>query len=154
MLIKDVYSDFLSIYPSQLSVLLHVSSLHVFPFILLRIGVKLITQKLQVCLLFLFDLYTNSHIALSMTQRFEFLINDGRIGDIVHWEGHTALRSSSFADDGHLSGCKLADSSGRDGASVSFLPWLDRRKLLNAHYYNLFGLNYKQISSKWNPKML
>jgi hypothetical protein len=48
-----------------------------------------------------------------MTETFKFLIYDVGISDVMHGESISAFgHATSFADDGYLGGCKLADFSG------------------------------------------
>lgn len=91
MLIKDINRNPLSIALSQLPILFHPSSLHIFTVLFLSVGVELVPKKLQVGLLLLLYLHTDPHIAFCVAQGFQFLVDDGGIGDIMHGELIAAL---------------------------------------------------------------
>lgn len=136
-LVENIDCYLLPIALSQLSVLLDMSAFHVFSLVLLAVGVELIPQKLQIGLLLFLQLHADSHLRLivaGVTERFQFLVDERGVGDIVHGYRITAagFRCASFADDGNFGGSKLADPARGDGAAVSFLR-LYRWQLLAVH---------------------
>ena len=153
-LVENIHCYLLSISLSQLSVLLHMSAFHVFPLVLFAVGVELIPQKLQIGLLLFLQLHTDSHLRLivaGVAERFQFLVDERRVSDVVHGDRITAagFRCASFADDGNFSGSELANPARGDGAAVSFLG-LYRWQLLAIHVCYIYCTKPKssQLSLK------
>lgn len=111
MLVKDIHSYPLPVSFPQLTVLLHPSSLHIFPVLLLGIGVELVPKKLEVGLFLLFYFHADAHIAFCVAEGLQFLVDDCGVGDIMHGELSAALGGASSADDRHFCWGELADST-------------------------------------------
>ena len=120
MLVENIDGQFLAVPFAELSILIYQPLFYVLFLLLLLTRVEFVTQKFQVCLLFTLSLETYSHIGVSVAQRTQFLVDEVRVGEIMHGDRIGVSGKSAFlGDDGHFSGRVLTESARRDGADLS-----------------------------------